>query len=147
MKPIRITLILLFAGFLTVVPYTNAQDRPDAAVEKKEPSIAISDKMDEQHELNQVRRHGDFDRPSFQPDSEECRVLGVGNAIFAPDAAALYPPGYQTWVTVEDLAKPLCGRSRPGALPRRGDGGDQALDRRQAPRRGLRPGRISSSWH
>jgi len=47
MKPIRITLILLFTGFLTVVPYTNAQDRPDAAVEKKEPSIVISDKMDD----------------------------------------------------------------------------------------------------
>ncbi len=49
---------------------------------------------------------------SFESDAEECRALGV-DAIFAPDAAALYPPGYQTWVGVEDLAKPLCGRSRP----------------------------------
>ena len=47
MKPIRTISILLFVGFLTAVPYTNAQDRPDAAVEKKEPSIAISDKMND----------------------------------------------------------------------------------------------------
>ena len=47
MKPIRIILILLFVGFLTAVPYTNAQDKSDAAAEKKEPSIAISDKMDD----------------------------------------------------------------------------------------------------
>jgi small-conductance mechanosensitive channel len=47
MKPIRIILILLFAGFLTAVPYTNAQEKSDAAAEKKLPSIAISDKMDD----------------------------------------------------------------------------------------------------
>ena len=47
MKPIRIILILLFAGFLTTVPYTNAQDKSEAVAEKKQPSIAISDKMDD----------------------------------------------------------------------------------------------------
>ena len=47
MKPMRIILILLFAGILTAVPCTNAQDKSDAAAEKKEPSIAISDKMDD----------------------------------------------------------------------------------------------------
>ncbi len=26
----------------------------------------------------------------------------------------MYPPGYQTYVTVEDLSRPLCGASRPG---------------------------------
>jgi small-conductance mechanosensitive channel len=40
-------LVLSFAGFLTAVPYTNAQDKSDAAAEKKGPSIAISDKMDD----------------------------------------------------------------------------------------------------
>ncbi len=49
---------------------------------------------------------------SFERDVEECRKLGV-ELIFAPDAGALYPPGAQTWVTVTELAKPLCGRSRP----------------------------------
>ncbi len=46
-KLIRIILILLFAGILTAVPYSDAQDKSDAAAEKKEPSIAISDKMDD----------------------------------------------------------------------------------------------------
>ena len=47
MKPIRIILILLFAGFLTAVPYSNAQDKTDAAAEKEKPSIAISEEMDD----------------------------------------------------------------------------------------------------
>ena len=47
MKPIRIILILLFAGFLTAVPYANAQDKTDAAAEMQKPSIAISEEMDD----------------------------------------------------------------------------------------------------
>ena len=47
MKIIRIILILFFAGFLTAVPYSNAQDKTDVAAEKKKPSIAISDEMDD----------------------------------------------------------------------------------------------------
>ena len=49
---------------------------------------------------------------SFERDAEECRARRV-DALFAPDPAAIYPPDYQTWVTVTELAKPLCGRSRP----------------------------------
>lgn len=47
MKPIRIILILLFAGFLTAVPYSNAQDKKDAAAKKNNHSIAISEEMDD----------------------------------------------------------------------------------------------------
>jgi len=47
MKPIRIRLILLFAGFLMVVPYANAQDKIDGATKKKTHSIAISKEMDD----------------------------------------------------------------------------------------------------
>ena len=46
MKPIRISLILLFAGFLLVVPYVNAQGKIDDTTKKKEHSIAISKEMD-----------------------------------------------------------------------------------------------------
>jgi pantoate--beta-alanine ligase len=49
---------------------------------------------------------------SFERDSDQCRALGV-DLLFAPDEAALYPPGCQSWVTVTELTKPLCGRSRP----------------------------------
>jgi len=49
---------------------------------------------------------------SFERDADQCRDRGV-EVIFAPDEAAIYPSGYQTWVAVTELAKPLCGRSRP----------------------------------
>ncbi len=36
------------------------------------------------------------------------------DVLFAPAARELYPPGYQTWVEVEELARPLEGEHRPG---------------------------------
>jgi len=42
--------------------------------------------------------------------AERARV----DVIFAPDAAELYPPGFQTWVDVEELSRPLEGAFRPG---------------------------------
>lgn len=38
-----------------------------------------------------------------------CRV----NHVFLPKDNEMYPPGYQTWVSVDGLAEILCGRSRP----------------------------------
>lgn len=36
------------------------------------------------------------------------------DCLFLPDADAIYPPGYRTFVEVEELSKPLCGAFRPG---------------------------------
>jgi pantoate--beta-alanine ligase len=36
------------------------------------------------------------------------------DAVFAPSAEEMYPPGAMTWVTVEGMSDRLCGRSRPG---------------------------------
>lgn len=57
----------------------------------------------------------DLDRypRTFDADAEACRRLGA-DILFAPNAAAIYPPGYQTYVDVEQLSRPLCGASRPG---------------------------------
>lgn len=38
--------------------------------------------------------------------------LGV-DLVWTPDAEDVYPPGFQTYVTVEEVAKPLEGASRP----------------------------------
>jgi pantoate--beta-alanine ligase len=46
-------------------------------------------------------------------DIEKARTCGIDLA-FCPDAAAMYPPGAQTFVEVRELAKPMCGASRPG---------------------------------
>jgi pantoate--beta-alanine ligase len=36
------------------------------------------------------------------------------DVLFAPSAEELYPPGYQTWIDVEELSRPLEGEFRPG---------------------------------
>src|SRR5215470_2223532 len=46
-------------------------------------------------------------------DLAKGRSAGIDLA-FCPDAAAMYPPGAQTFVEVRELQKPLCGASRPG---------------------------------
>src|SRR5512139_1390163 len=34
--------------------------------------------------------------------------------VWTPNADAMYPPGYQTWVTIDELTVPLEGQMRPG---------------------------------
>ena len=46
-------------------------------------------------------------------DLAKARACGVDLA-FVPSAAAMYPPGAQTFVTVRELERPLCGEKRPG---------------------------------
>ncbi len=57
----------------------------------------------------------DLDR--YPRDMErDCRIAaecGV-DVVFTPDAVGMYPPGFQTGVTVRDISLPLCGASRPG---------------------------------
>jgi len=47
---------------------------------------------------------------------QDCRIAeacGV-DIVFAPGSADMYPPGFQTGITVRELSLPLCGSSRPG---------------------------------
>jgi pantoate--beta-alanine ligase len=53
-----------------------------------------------------------YPRP-FEKDVEVCERYGA-HAIFAPSTTEMYPRENLTWVTVEKLTEPLCGRSRPG---------------------------------
>jgi pantoate--beta-alanine ligase len=46
-------------------------------------------------------------------DGRLAREAGV-DILYTPAAAAMYPPGYQTFVSVERLSQGLCGASRPG---------------------------------
>ncbi|MBW1917129.1 MAG: pantoate--beta-alanine ligase [Deltaproteobacteria bacterium] len=45
-------------------------------------------------------------------DCELARQVGV-DVLFAPEPQSMYPPGYQTYVTVEQLTQGLCGAFRP----------------------------------
>ena len=63
----------------------------------------------------QFNRGDDFDkypRP-LDDDLDACRAAGV-DAVYAPDAAAMYPSGFQTHVEPGELAGTLEGASRPG---------------------------------
>jgi pantoate--beta-alanine ligase len=53
-----------------------------------------------------------YPRP-FAQDLALCGGAGV-DLVFAPSVEEMYPPGSQTAVEVTELAKPLCGTSRPG---------------------------------
>jgi pantoate--beta-alanine ligase len=50
---------------------------------------------------------------TFEADSQKLAAAGV-DAIFAPQPADIYPPGFRTYVNVENLSDRLEGRSRPG---------------------------------
>lgn len=52
-----------------------------------------------------------YPRP-FEKDARLCEEHGA-QAIFTPTPAEMYPRQNLTWVTVEKLTEPLCGRSRP----------------------------------
>jgi pantoate--beta-alanine ligase len=53
-----------------------------------------------------------YPRP-FEKDLDICAKYGV-DVVFAPGATEMYPRQQVTWVDVEKLTEPLCGRSRPG---------------------------------
>jgi pantoate--beta-alanine ligase len=57
----------------------------------------------------------DFDRypRDLQRDAQMAEEVGV-DLIFNPSSEEMYPPGYQTYVEVEELSKGLCGAFRPG---------------------------------
>jgi len=53
-----------------------------------------------------------YPRP-LDADLEICKKAGA-DVVFAPSAKEMYPMKNLTWVNVEKLTQPLCGRSRPG---------------------------------
>jgi len=53
-----------------------------------------------------------YPRP-LEADLGGCRDHGV-DAVFVPDAEAMYPPGFATTVHVSGLTDRLCGARRPG---------------------------------
>lgn len=60
----------------------------------------------------------DVDDLSAYPRDEEHDLAVAADAgvdlVFAPSHAEMYPPGFQTWVEVEELGSVLEGRHRPG---------------------------------
>lgn len=63
----------------------------------------------------QFDRASDFDRYPRTTDDDlaACRAAGA-DAVYAPPAAVMYPPGFQTRVVPGELADSLEGEMRPG---------------------------------
>jgi len=49
---------------------------------------------------------------SMAEDLELCEACGV-QVVFTPSVAEIYPKGYSTFISEEQIAKTLCGTSRP----------------------------------
>ncbi|MBL8954258.1 MAG: pantoate--beta-alanine ligase [Myxococcaceae bacterium] len=49
----------------------------------------------------------------LEGDLAKCESAGV-SLVYAPEPASVYPAGYQTYVTVDDVSQGLDGASRPG---------------------------------
>ncbi len=63
----------------------------------------------------QFDRADDFARYPRDLERDGAMLAGAGaDVLFAPEVGEIYPPGSQTFVTVERLAEPLCGAHRPG---------------------------------
>ena len=63
----------------------------------------------------QFGQNEDLDRYPRNMEGD-CRIAdecGV-DIVFTPGSAGMYPPGFQTSITVRELSQPLCGASRPG---------------------------------
>jgi len=52
----------------------------------------------------------------LERDLRLCQGMAV-DAVFTPEGAEMYPPGFQTRVVVEQLSQNLCGRYRPDFFP------------------------------
>ena len=50
---------------------------------------------------------------SLQNDLDMLESLGV-DVVWIPYVESIYPPGYRTWVAVDEITQPLEGKARPG---------------------------------
>ncbi|HVY55360.1 MAG TPA: pantoate--beta-alanine ligase [Thermodesulfobacteriota bacterium] len=63
----------------------------------------------------QFGRGEDFQSYKRDTEGDLKKMASTGADIaFFPRAEEIYPPGYETYVEVTELEKPLCGRFRPG---------------------------------
>lgn len=57
----------------------------------------------------------DLSRYPRDPDGDAAKCASAGvSLLYTPEPSTVYPAGYQTWVTVDEVSKGLCGDRRPG---------------------------------
>jgi len=63
---------------------------------------------------SQFAPHEDFGRYPRTLDSDLRQLAQLADAVFVPNDAEIYPPGFATWVEPYGAAEPLEGAHRPG---------------------------------
>ena len=63
-------------------------------------------------QFSQEEDLSNYPRP-IERDLDFLDDLGV-DVVWVPTVETMYPPGFQTWVTVEEMGAPLEGKCRPG---------------------------------
>jgi pantoate--beta-alanine ligase len=88
----------------------------------------------------------DFDKypRTMQQDIEVLDGAGT-DVAFVPDRQTMYPAGFSTYVDPPEVARLWEGQCRPGAFPRRGDRGPEAVPTGSSRHGLLRPKRLSAS--
>ncbi len=67
--------------------------------------------------VNPAQFDQDADLEAYPRDEERDAAIAADagvDVLFAPDPDEIYPPGFQTWVEVEELSQGLEGAYRPG---------------------------------
>lgn len=95
------TMGYLHEGHLSLVRAARAQN----------PSVAVSIFVNP----TQFGPNEDLDKypRDLERDLELLRSVGA-DLVWTPDREEIYPPGFQTWVTVDDITRVLEGELRPG---------------------------------
>ncbi len=63
----------------------------------------------------QFGQNEDFEKYTRDIDGDIKKIAQIGaNAVFFPDVSEIYPEGFETYLEVEELQKPLCGEHRAG---------------------------------
>jgi pantoate--beta-alanine ligase len=103
------------AGSLGLVPTRGALHRghlslvQQARAENDHVAVSLIAAPSVPGPLEDVSRHPQ----DLEPDLDLLRPLGV-DLVWAPPPEEVFPPGFQTWVTVEAVGAPLEGKHRPG---------------------------------
>ena len=102
-------------GLVPTMGYLHAGHLSLVAVARQHGDVAVASIF-----VNPIQfgANEDLDRYPRDVDRDTRLLAEAGtDVLFLPDAAAMYPGGFQTAVTVERVTRGLCGASRPTHFP------------------------------
>ncbi len=99
-------------GFVPTMGYLHEGHLSLVRKSKSECEVTVVSIFVNPSQFGQNEDFGSYPR-DLERDFAMLEAEGV-DYVFTPSDALMYPPGYKTWVEVEELSSLLCGASRPG---------------------------------